>query len=41
MQLQPSEPLKYNAYKLTLVDSELTEIERNARGASSVDDIEL
>jgi len=28
-------------YRLTVVDSELTEVERNARRASSVDDIEL
>lgn len=28
-------------YKLTVVDSELTEVERNARRASSVDEIEL
>lgn len=28
-------------YKLTVVDSELTEVERNARRASSVDDIDL
>ena len=28
-------------YALTLADSELTEVERNARGAASVDDIDL
>ena len=28
-------------YKLTLADSELTEVERNARAATSVDDIDL
>lgn len=28
-------------YELTVVEGELTEVERNARGASSVDDIEL
>ena len=28
-------------YRLTVSDSELTEIERNARAATSVDDIEL
>lgn len=28
-------------YQLTVVESELTEVERNARGADSVDDIEL
>jgi hypothetical protein len=28
-------------YRLTLVDSELTDVERNARAASSVDDIDL
>ncbi len=28
-------------YRLTIVDSELTDVERNARAASSVDDIEL
>src|SRR5262249_40647510 len=28
-------------YKLTIIDSELTDVERNARGAASVDDIEL
>jgi hypothetical protein len=28
-------------YRLTIVDGELTEIERNARAASSVDEINL
>jgi hypothetical protein len=28
-------------YSLTVSDKELTEVERNARGASSVDEIEL
>ena len=28
-------------YKLTVVDTELTDVERNARAASSPDDIEL
>jgi len=28
-------------YKLTIADTELTDIERNARAASSVDDIDL
>ena len=28
-------------YSLTLEDSELTEVERNARGAASIDDIDL
>ena len=28
-------------YRLTVTDSELTEVERNARAASTVDDIDL
>jgi hypothetical protein len=28
-------------YRLTVVDSELTEVERNARAAANVDDIKL
>jgi len=28
-------------YKLTVIDTELTEVERNARRAGSVDEIEL
>ncbi len=28
-------------YKLTLIDAELTEVERNTRAANSVDDIDI